>query len=441
MLDKLNNKKYQITELIIIFIITLLFNLLCNDLIHDEIWNYGFTYNIATGLIPYKDFNMVITPLFPMIGALWMLLFGKTLVSYHIFNAIICTTIFYYMKKDNPKSYYIPYGILLFFSLPNYNLFCLLLLYILMNLENNKKNDYLIGFVLGIAFLTKQTIGICLCLPTLFTKDKKKIFKRLIGFIIPNIFLILYLLYNDTIYEFIDYTFLGIGDFANKNFNYYHSCIIFVILSLIYLTYKYYKTKDIKLIYLLCFQIVAYPIIDPYHVMIPFIPTFSDFLKNLKLNKKIIQIAFAIFMTIIFFNSIYLCMINKYMYPNETTVYKYRKMNNNVNDSLKEIKEYLSKKNDKIFIIDMYAYMIKLETSMTINKYDLLNDGNLGKNGEIKIINDIKETCQKEKCTFLLNEREIENRISQYNQKIIKFISQEYKKVDNIKGISVYQNY
>ena len=55
--------KQQILELIIIFIITILFNLLCNGMERDEIWNYGFSYNIATGLIPYKDFNMVITPL------------------------------------------------------------------------------------------------------------------------------------------------------------------------------------------------------------------------------------------------------------------------------------------------------------------------------------------------------------------------------------------
>lgn len=166
--------KYQIINLILIYIITVLFNLICNDMTCDEMWNYGFSYNISNGLIPYKDFNMVITPLFPYLGAIFLLLFGKNFIIYHIFNGIICTSIFYYMKKNNPKSYYLPYAILLSFSLPNYSLFCLLLLYIIMGLEKKNKNDYLIGLFLGLTFLTKQNVGILLCIPTLFTKDIKK---------------------------------------------------------------------------------------------------------------------------------------------------------------------------------------------------------------------------------------------------------------------------
>lgn len=33
----------------------------------DEIWNFNFARNIANGLIPYKDFNMLQTPLLPFI--------------------------------------------------------------------------------------------------------------------------------------------------------------------------------------------------------------------------------------------------------------------------------------------------------------------------------------------------------------------------------------
>ena len=36
-----------------------------NDL--DEIWNYNFARNIANGLVPYKDFNIVVTPLLSII--------------------------------------------------------------------------------------------------------------------------------------------------------------------------------------------------------------------------------------------------------------------------------------------------------------------------------------------------------------------------------------
>ena len=52
---------------ILIFIIFLGFNLLISPMNLDEVWSYGFTKNISSGLIPYVDFNMVITPFYPMI--------------------------------------------------------------------------------------------------------------------------------------------------------------------------------------------------------------------------------------------------------------------------------------------------------------------------------------------------------------------------------------
>ena len=87
MLKKIN--KYHLLEYICIYIITLTFTLICNTLTEDEIWNYGFAYNIASGLIPYKDFNMVITPFYPMLAGIIMHFFCKSIVMFHIFNTII----------------------------------------------------------------------------------------------------------------------------------------------------------------------------------------------------------------------------------------------------------------------------------------------------------------------------------------------------------------
>ena len=41
----------------------------------DEIWNYNFAKNMADGLIPYLDFNIVTTPLLPFICAIFLKLF------------------------------------------------------------------------------------------------------------------------------------------------------------------------------------------------------------------------------------------------------------------------------------------------------------------------------------------------------------------------------
>lgn len=436
-----NKNKRLVLELILIFILTTIINLLCITMNHDEIWIYGFSHNIASGLIPYKDFNMIITPLFPLLGSLFLYILGKNIVVFHIFNSLICTSIYYFMKKTHPKTYQIIYGILLFFSLPNYNLLCLLLLYILINMENKKSNNYLTGIILGITFLTKQNIGIYLCMPTLFTKDITKIIKRVIGFIIPNIILLIYLLINNNLYEFIDYIFLGIASFTKNNIVSYTSCIIITITTLIYLIYKYIKTKDITILYLIWFQGMTFPLFDPYHTMIPFIPALGYFLNNLKLNKKVINIAFVIFISIIFSYNFIQYNTNNFSYPNKTNEFKYRKLNNKVIDSLNIVNHHIENAEGQVFIIDMYAYLIKLELNLPINKYDLLNDGNLGKNGEKKIIKEIDKTCQKEKCTFYMNEKEIKENKTQYNQEILKYIKNTYKKDNEIEGLSIYINY
>ena len=190
------NKKFLIDLLFILFLFLLFFaSIITRDLYNlDEIWNFNFARNVANGLIPYKDFNMVITPFYPFLGALFLIIFGKSLLVYHIFNALICTGIFYFMKITLNKSYYIVYSILLLVSLPNYSLFSILLLYIILYLEDNKKNDFLIGIFIGLTFLTKQNIGIMFILPSILTKKFKQIKNRTIGFIIPNIIFFLYLI-------------------------------------------------------------------------------------------------------------------------------------------------------------------------------------------------------------------------------------------------------
>ncbi|MFR1776822.1 MAG: hypothetical protein ACLSW4_02030 [Clostridia bacterium] len=49
---------------ILLFLATVLPRNLANL---DEIWNFNFARNIANGLIPYKDFNMLQTPLLTFI--------------------------------------------------------------------------------------------------------------------------------------------------------------------------------------------------------------------------------------------------------------------------------------------------------------------------------------------------------------------------------------
>lgn len=447
MINKIKANKYQTLELIIIFLITLAFNLFCIEITMDETWNYGFSYNIANGLIPYKDFNMVITPLFPIIGAIFMSVFGKSVIVYHVFNALICTTIFKFFKDNNHKSYYLIYSIFLFFSLPNYNVFLILLLYILMMLEKRKTNDYIIGIILGLTFLTKQNMGIYLAIPTLFTKDIKKILKRIIGFIIPNIIILIYLLYSNSLFEFINYAFLGIKEFAKQNQINSYICIIIVLINTIYLIKQYIKDKNIETIYLLSFQLLVFPMIEPYHTAIAIIPSLAYFLNKLKLNKKIIKYTFIIFITLIFSVNIYNIYQEKTIYPNTTTTFKYRRLDRNQDIGIKEISDYITNKEDEeIYLITAYAYLIKLEANIKINQYDLIINGNIGKNGSKKIIQEIKNNCNNKKCTFLVDKQPItsnQEKLIVYNKDVVNYICKYYKEKEKLSqtNLYIYQNY
>ena len=67
---------------------------------------------------------------------------------------------------------------------------------VLILLEDKYKDkDYLIGVVIALAILSKQTVGVLLIIPSLvyYFKDKKKLLKRFIGLLIPSIIFVIYL--------------------------------------------------------------------------------------------------------------------------------------------------------------------------------------------------------------------------------------------------------
>lgn len=62
----------EIAFFILVFLFTLFFNFADNLLDEDNIWNFHMLQKITLGYIPYREINMIITPLFHFIGALFM---------------------------------------------------------------------------------------------------------------------------------------------------------------------------------------------------------------------------------------------------------------------------------------------------------------------------------------------------------------------------------
>lgn len=429
-------KVYKYLIFIFLFIVFLLFNLIVSPLNLDEIWSYGFSNNIFLGLIPYKDFNMVITPFYSFLMALPMKLFGNNLIVFHIENTIIITLFLIIVYKLIKEKIFIILPLLIFpmnITFPNYNFFILFLFILLIYLEKKKKNNILIGLIISLIFLTKQSVGIFLLPITLFYgKDK---LKRFIGFIIPNIIFTIYLLITNSFKEFFDLCFLGLFDFGKGNSS-FSIFFIFTILLLITLLFMIKKNKKIEYYYLLTFILICVPLFDLYHFFIYLLAYLIILIMNDNIfifKPKLVGI--TLFIGIL---SIYTIKSNfniKY-YPNKLNKFEYRYIENKNIKSTNEVIKYMNKYNNKVMFIGPNAYYYKIITNQKINYLDLINTGNFGYNGSNKLLNKVKELDKD--YVFFVKKNELGNG-KQTDQDLIKYIIKNGKKIDHVYLYDIYR--
>ena len=65
----------------------------------DEIWNFNFSRNVADGLVPYKDFNIVQMPLLAVICGIVFKIFGTELIIMICMAVILMCLIFFMSYK------------------------------------------------------------------------------------------------------------------------------------------------------------------------------------------------------------------------------------------------------------------------------------------------------------------------------------------------------
>ena len=379
-------KKKDILILIIIFIYTGIL-ITYSNADNDLIWNYGFSYNFANHLLMYKDYNMVITPLYPFLGGILMRLLGNNFLVFNLYNTILSTMLYYYLYKKYPNTF-IPSIILTSFILrPSYNFLVLFLVLILLNIQEEK--DFLIGLILGLLFMTKQSF-ILLTLPSIYLITKpKRLLKRVGAFLIPCLFFLIYFLLTNTFLDFLNYTFLGLFSFGSKN-SFFNLGTIFILSILIFLIIYYLKTKDIKVLYLITYQIMAYPIFNTMHIILSIIPVIIYFLDKL-VKKKNYSLSylkyfnyFASILLICPLTSIVLQYLNKDLTEGENALqYKDISRSYLVNKDL-FLKEIPNLDNTYFLMYDAYIYKYLLNEPIT--SYDLLLNGNLGFKGEESVI-------------------------------------------------------
>ena len=442
-------KNNKIKEIILFILIALLFasNILIREVNNlDELWNYNCASNIANGLIPYKDFNMVVTPMFSIISGIIIKILGKELVIFRILNILLSTSIVFMTYKIMNKlgiKYYINYFfiIILTYVYYKYTMFdynyavafiSLIIVYLEIknntteNLLNKDKNkwyyNFIIGILAGLCITIKQTTGIIISIVAIGYKlldvrskdDFKEFIKialwRILGVIIPVVIILIYLFLNNAFDEFLDYCIYGITTFSNK-ISYIQRLIIkskplikiFAIspIFLLYLIWRYIKNKDKNSLILFCFGIatlvVVYPISDETHLMAGIFVTIISLAyiidKFIKKEYLVVKIFLGVFSILFVIYQVFLSL-QTYISSNknwELEHYKGLIIKQNIIDSITEIDNYIINSDKKVYILDASSAFYMIPINIYNKNYDMFLLGNLGKRGEQGQIDDLKK--------------------------------------------------
>ena len=93
-----------------------------------------------------------------------------------------------------------------------------------------------------------------------------------------------------------------------------------------------------------------------------------------------------------------------------------------------------------VYILDMQAYLVKLQLGLDISKYDLINDGNMGYRGSYKYIDEIDNYCKNNDCIFFIDSMDFILGNGQTNQDIINYFSSNNYKIFSSNTVNVYVN-
>ena len=456
----------------------------------DEIWNFNFARNISNGLLPYKDFNMLQTPLLSFILGGILKLFGQELFVMRIASLVLGAGILFIAfkilreLKINTKwsifssallflfikdSFYIDYNYAILFV-------TLLLIYIELKYKNySVKYNVLIGLLAGITILLKQSTGIIISAITVLyllleKRDKetvKAILYRVTGVLIPCIIFVIYLFLTNSMSSFIDYCIMGIGTFQNK-ISYLKllrgkdltaflallvpvTLIILLVINLLHV--KQGKLKEnIQDIILFVFSlgqfIMIYPISDDIHFKIAAFPTIMAILyyvcksiqelKNIKLSifiehfMNIITISFVGLLILESINDIYL-----YSQTDKSILKHFSNIpiSSTLQDRIIEVDNFIQNEKKDVYILDSEAavYMIPLDR---YNKdFDMFLKGNLGQaseEGQIEKIKNMKDTL------ILIKNNKIPLNW-QTPKEVITYVKENLRKVGTVSFFDIYE--
>lgn len=433
----------------------------------DEVWNYNTANAFAMGLIPYKQVSMITTPLLPMINSIFLKIVFNGIITYRVVMGIIFALIvlfIYLIIRELSSKGLLSYICAFFIGtllinkfLLDYNyLFLLIVLMIaFLEIRDLKKNENFnfnhnlcVGLLTGLAFLTKQTIGLLLIIVVIFevfiymkkigfdlkiTKFIKLIGVRIFGMMIPITMFLIYLGANGAFNDFINYAIKGVKEFSNSipyyrilNSTDYKIAIIsrlfIIVYGSLFITFILECVKNNKLkdelinIYVLAFcsiPVIAiiYPISDEFHLMVASVfaliiiayllilvlKKIGGFIKIDIFYKKLLLIGILFIIILISFKNL---IIERNINVKENVLVPFKHyegiyvpeyLSKRISDVTDKVQAYSNSARESI-IVDAEAAIYDIVLNRYKKNYDMLLIGNIGENGVEKIINEIKDS-------------------------------------------------
>ena len=456
---------------------------------NDELWNFQNIYKIINGYKIYNDSNVIITPIFFYLGAIFLEIFSAKFVVFRIYNIISVIILFVIsykiMKKlDLSKNLIAVYLSLLFLLMfqsivagANYNtLGCIFILLGIYLYITKKSTNFKQGLLIFLVFFTKQNTGIFYALSVIIYElfenklSKKYILdqlKKFIFFLMPSSLVLLFMHFNGNLEGFINYCFGGLFEFGGSNLvftaaPFYYALplssigiYIFTILKkdTIFKTFKdnFWYTLKLLFIFALINTFTVYPIFNsshfiytfPYHLIFIFYYLDTLILKEIfdedkyYIYGKIFALTILVLLlgrTLLYFFYDY-NLISKYRNRNTPfdNLYSYTDTMIKTND----LKEYIleqEKQGITVLICSHDAAFPMIELKKSNGMYDLLFNGNLGYKGKDKVYSDI-DNLKNTEFLVVTNEEDI---FVQEPQEIRKYIMDNLKLKGQIHNYSIY---
>ena len=381
----------------------------------------------------------------------------------------------------------------------DYNVFSLLIALIILycEMKNNEQkehikvvssNNIIIGILTGLMILTKQTTGIIMaimviCYPLFWIRQKSDIktclkicLNRFIGILIPNIIFLLYLIITKSLSDFISYSILGIKTFSNR-IPYkslfeqdFYTRVLSILIPITIIILIVYSIKSIKerkdrnivaiTIYGLAMMVLIIPISDKVHFLIGstiiaiglfygIIKIFNYLetkifkrTKLIQLIKQIIVFFLALLLISVLLSEVYYCLYGYIINSDKIhniSHYKGIIISEDLKERIQTIDSYIleeQQKGKKVYILDAEAVVYKIPINQYDKNYDMFLIGNLGKDGQEGIIQEIEQ--KNEDIIYLIKKDNL--RLNwQTPLKVINYVKDNLDKVDEISIYDVYE--